>query len=147
MATTFKWVAFTDRSASTGGSTSVASTANGSYVTSGLYDNSTNLDEWGVVEIVLASFTPTTGGYLQVFLQQAPDGTNAEDAPSATNPGYHMSVGAVSVTVAASAKRVSTPPFRLPPGKFKLTFLNKSGASTAAGTNTMNLWTADEQGV
>jgi hypothetical protein len=147
MATTFKWTTFTDRSGSTGGTTSVASTANGSYVTSGLYDNTTNLDEWAVIEIVLASLTPTAGAYLQIFVTQAPDGTNVEDPPSSTNPAYHTLVATVALTTGAAAKRVSTPPFRMPTGKFKFTFLNKSGVSTAAGTNTMNLWTFNEQGV
>lgn len=147
MATTFKWTAFTDRSGSTGGSTSVASISNAAYATSALYDNTSNLDEWAVVEIVLASLTPTAGAYLQVFLTQAPDGTNTEDPPSSTNPAYHNLVASVALTTGAAAKRVSTPAFRIPPGKFKLTFLNKSGVSTAAGTNTMNLWTFDEQGV
>jgi hypothetical protein len=147
MATTFKWTTFTDRSGSTGGSTSVASTSSGSYVTSALYDNTTNLDEWAVVEIVLASLTPTAGAYLQIFLTQSPDGTNTEDPPSSTNPAYHTLVATVALTTGAAAKRVSTPAFRIPGCKFKLTFLNKAGVSTAAGTNTMNLWTFNEQGV
>src|SRR3990172_9502987 len=38
-------------------------------------DNSTNLDQYGCVDIVLATLDPAAGGYLQLFITQAVGGT------------------------------------------------------------------------
>lgn len=150
MATTFKWTAWTDRSASTGGtvSTELNSLANGAFsAVSGIYDNTTNLDEWGAFLINLASLLPTTGAYIQIFLDDSLDGTNFEDAPSATNPGAHQLVATVSLNVTTSAKVAITAPFRLPPGKMKWVFKNSAGVAFAASGNTGKLFTCNEQGV
>ena len=150
MATTFKWTAWTDRSASTGGtvSTELNSLANGGFsAVSGIYDNTTNLDEWGAFEIALASLTPTTGAYLQIFLVDSLDGTIFEDAASSTNPGAHQLIATCSLTAAVGARAANTPPFRLPPGKMKWVIKNSSGVALASSGNTAKLFTANEQGV
>lgn len=151
MATTFKWAAaWTDRSGSTGGtiSTELNSLANGAFsAVSGIYDNTTNLDEWGVVQFDLASLNPTTGAYLQLFLVQSLDGTNYEDAPSSTNPGSAQLVAYVSLATGAATKRATTQPFRLPPGKFKWVVKNQSGVAFAASGSTGKLFTGNEQSV
>jgi hypothetical protein len=150
MATTFKWTAWTDRSASTGGTvgTELNSLANGGFsAVSGIYDNTTNLDEWAAFVIDLASLTPTTGAYLQIFLIDSLDGTNFEDAASTTNPGIQQLVATVSLNVSASVKRAITAPFRLPPGKMKWVVKNSAGVAFAASANTAKLFTSNEQGV
>lgn len=150
MATTFKWTTWTDRSGSTGGtvSTELNSLANAAFsAVSGAYDNTTNLDEWAAFVIDLASLNPTTGAYLQIFLVASLDGTNYEDAASATNPGSHQLVATVSLTTGAAAKRAITALFRLPPGKMKWVLKNASNVAFAASANTAKLYTANEQGV
>lgn len=150
MATTFKWTGWTDRSASTGGtvSTELNSLANGAFsAVSGIYDNTTNLDEWAAFVIDLASLTPTTGAYLQIFLIDSLDGTNYEDAASSTNPGAHQLVATVSLTAAVGTRRAVTAAFRLPPGKMKWVLKNSSGVAFAASANTAKLFTCNEQAV
>jgi hypothetical protein len=100
-----------------------------------------------VCDIVLASLTPTTGAYLQLFLAVSLDGTTYEDAPSSTNPGSHQLVATVSLNVSTSAKRTMTAWFRLPPNKFKFVLKNAAGAALGATSNTVTLKTTNEQGV
>jgi hypothetical protein len=119
---------------------------NGAYSAAGTeVDNSANLDQYGMVEINLASLTPTTGAYLQLFITQAPDGTNYEDPPSSTNPGYQMSVGVFSVTTGAATKRIMSPWFRLPPCKIKFVLLNGTGVALGATGNTVELFTNNDE--
>lgn len=147
MSTTFKWAAAW-ASQGTVLTTELNSLANGGYSAAGTaYDNATGLDQWAAIEINLGSLTPTAGAYLQVFMIQSLGGTNYEDAPSATNPGYHASVATVSLTTGAATKRAATPMFLIPPGKFKFVILNKAGVALAASGNTGTLYTSDEAGV
>jgi hypothetical protein len=141
-------VAWTDRSASTGGTVTVtASLTNNSFVTGSAYDNTTNLDTYGSIDCTFASFTPGTNGYLQFFLQQALDGTNFDDAPSSTNNGTHMLVGEVTANAAATAKHIIVPMFPIPPGQFKITMRNVSGATMSATPGTLKLYTTNLQNV
>jgi hypothetical protein len=146
MATSFTWVASTNRS--TVLTTELNSLANNAFSAVGpAYDNTTNLDEWGAIDIVLASLTPSTGAYLQILLAVSLDGTTYEDAPSSTQPGLHNLVATVSLNVSTSAKRTCSLWFRLPPNKFKFVLLNASGVALASSGNTCTLKTANEQGV
>lgn len=148
MSTTFKWAAaWTSRSTVLTTELNALTSATASAVGTAI-DNTSNLDEWGACDIVLASLNPTAGAYLQLFLVQSIDGTTYEDpATTSTNPGYMQSVAVVSVTTGSAAKRIMTAPFRLPPGKFKFVLLNKSGVNLGATLNTVTLYTANEQGV
>ena len=120
--------------------------ANGAFTGIGTeINNSVNLDQWGVFDIVLASLTPTAGAYLKLYLVQCIGGTTYEDAPSSTNPGYHMEVAVVSVTTGAAAKRIQTAAFRLPLGKFKVVLLNGAGVALGATLNTVTLYTGNDE--
>lgn len=134
-------------SRSTGLTTELNSLANAAYSVVGTaFDNTANLDQFGACDIVLASLDPAAGGYLQLFLVQSLDGTNYEDAPTTTtNPGTHMLVATVALLDTSSAKRVMTPWFRLPPGKFKLVLYNGSGVSLGATGNTVTLYTSNDE--
>lgn len=130
----------------TGLTTELNSLANGAYSAAGTaIDNTTNRDQYGACDIVLASLTPTTGANVSVYLVQSLDGTTYEDAPSATNPGSHALVATVLVATGAAAKRVMTPWFYIPPGKFKLVFLNATGAPLAAASNTVTVYTSNDE--
>ena len=145
MANAIQWQA-APTSRSTVLTTELNSLANGGYSGVGTeIDNSANLDQYGSLEINLASLTPTSGAYLQLFLTQAVGGTNYEDPPSSTNPGYQMSVAVMSVATGAATKRITTPFFRLPPTKFKFVLLNGCGAALAASGNTVTLYTDNDE--
>lgn len=126
--------------------TELNSLGNGSYSGVGTeIDNSTNLDQWGALLVNLASLNPTSGAYLQIYLVPATDGTNYDDAPSSTNPGFDKIIAQVSLTTGSATKRVSTPWFRLPPTKFKFVLLNGSGVALGASGNTVALYTDNDE--
>jgi hypothetical protein len=117
----------------------------GSYSALGTeIDNTSNLDLWAMLKVDLASLNPTTGAYVQLFLVQCGDGTNYEDAPSSTNPGTHMAIRPLLLATGASAKRVYSPGFKIPPGKWKFVCLGSAGVSFAASGNTVTLYTTNE---
>lgn len=146
MASTFKRVAW----ASIGNqlTTELNSLGNGAYsALSAAYDNTSGLYLYGSLEINLASLNPTAGAYLQIFMAQSLDGTNYEDIPGTTNPGYHMALPLISVTTGSAAKRIITPVFNLPGGKVKFSLLNGTGVSLAASSNTVALSAGYDQAV
>jgi hypothetical protein len=143
MANLLKWAAaWTSRSSVL--TTELNALGNGSYSAAGTaYDNTTNLNQTGYLEVNLASLNPAAGAYLQAFMVQSLDGTNYEDAPSATNPGYGCQNASASLATGTATKRVSIGPFVIPPGKTKFVLLNKAGVALAASGSTMTLYTAD----
>jgi hypothetical protein len=144
MLATAKWLGTNSRGNQL--TTELNSLANGAFSAVGpAYDNTANLDEYGYVDITLASLLPTTGGNIQIYLAVSIDGTTYEDAPSSTNPGAHQLVAVVSVNVTTSAKRVSSKRFEIPPLKFKFVVKNQSGVALAASGNTVALTTDNEQ--
>jgi hypothetical protein len=108
-------------------------------------DNTTNLDQYGALDIVLASLAPAAGAYLSLYLVQSIDGTTYEDPPSSTNPGTHMLVATVPVPTGTAAKRLMTPWFRVPPGKFKFVLYNAAGVALGATGNTVTLYTSNDE--
>lgn len=126
--------------------TDLDSLGNGAYsAVSTAFDNAAGLHRFGICEIVLGSLDPTAGAYVAVFLVQSADGTNYEDAPSSNNPGLHMLVAQPTVDISSSAKRIVTPVFRLPAGKFKFVVQNGCGVSFASSGNVLALYTANEE--
>ena len=120
---------------------------NGSYTAVGTEINNTvNSDQYGACDIVLASLDPSAGAYLGLYLVQTLDGTNYEDpAKTTSNPAAHQLVATVAVDDVSSAKRIMTPWFRLPPGKFKFVVQNATGVSLASSSNTVTLYTANDE--
>jgi hypothetical protein len=118
---------------------------NGAYSGNGpAFDNTSNLDEWAILDIVLASLNPTTGAYLQLLMALSADGTNYEDAASTTNPGTHQAIPSVSIATGSAAKRIVVPPFRLPPNKMKFNLLNAANVALGGTLNTVTLYTTNE---
>jgi hypothetical protein len=109
-------------------------------------DNSANLDQYGCVDIVLASLDPAAGGYLQLFATQAVGGTTYEDPPTTTtNPGTHMLVATITLLDTSSAKRAQSAWFVLPPSKIKFVLYNGSGVALGATGNTVTLFTSNSE--
>lgn len=126
--------------------TELNSLANNAYSAVGTaIDNTSNGDQYGALDIVLASLNPTSGASLSLYLVQSLDGTNYEDAPSSTNPGSHTLVATVLVGTGAATKRVMSPWFYVPPGKFRFVLLNSAGVALAASANTVTLFTDNDE--
>ena len=108
-------------------STVLNSLANGSESSVVTYDNSTNLDLYGLVTIKLGSITPSTGGSvtLRVTLN---DGTDTAD-----RIGGDQYV--VPLTSGASAKVVVVNMVRLYPFSMRFSVVNNAGVSLAASGN------------
>jgi hypothetical protein len=129
-------------------STQLNALANGGYSALGsAYDNSSNLDRWGWVELSLVSLNPTAGACIYVYLAPSVDGgTDYDDGPSSTNPASHLLVAALSVKTGSAAKKVvSLVPFALPPGLFKFALKNQCGVVLATSdSNLLVLYTSNE---
>lgn len=126
--------------------TELNSLADGAFSAVGTaVDNTSNLDQYGGLDIVLGSLNPTAGAFLQLHLVQSYDGTTYEDAASSTNPSYHNVVASIPVTTGSAAKRVMSPLFRIPPGKFKFVLYNDCNVSLAASGNTVTLYTTNDE--
>jgi hypothetical protein len=107
--------------------------------------NQTNLDQWGKLEVNLASITPSAGGFLTIYMITAPGGTNYEDGSATINPGAHTAVVTIPLRNAAGAIRVMSRPFLMEPAKTKFIFENQAGVTLAASGNTVTLYTTNDQ--
>ena len=127
--------------------TELNSLASGAFSALGpAYDNTTNLDQMAAIDFVLATFDPTTvPPSLALFMAQSLDGTNYEDAPSATNVGSHMRVLSLNVLDTSSAKRIITPRFWIPPGKVKFALYQLCGVAFNASGSTGTLYTTNDE--
>jgi len=146
MANAIKWEAgWTSRS--TVLTTQLNSLANGAYSAAGTeIDNSSNLDQYGKLEISLASLSPSGAAYVQVHMITAPGGTSYEDAPASTNLCGHTIVASIPLdSTASSAKRVMSGVFQMQPAKTKFVFYNSAGVALASSGNTVTLYTANDE--
>lgn len=136
-----QWEGWTDRGTVLG--TELNSLSNGNRSNAGTeVDNSTNKDELAKAELsVTFGSNPSAGGYVGIFLVEAPDGTNYADGSSSVDPGAHTLVAAIPVRATTNAQRLVSRAFRIPPFKFKLIVLNASGQAFPASGSTLDLYT------
>ena len=108
-------------------------------------DNSANLDQFGYVEVNLASLNPTTGAFLTLYMTMALDGTNYEDPAASTNPAWHAIAATIPVTTGSATKRCMSPKFEIPPCKVKFQLRNDCNVALAASGNTVELFTTNDE--
>lgn len=143
MATTYKWsAAWTSRgnvlTAELNALASAGVSAAGTEV-----DNATNLDTWGQLKLSVTFATnPSAGGYVNVYMVTAPDGTNYED--SGTSTPVHRLVASIPVRAVTTAQVVNSKPFPLEPAKTKFFLENQAGFAFPASGSTVALFTANE---
>ena len=126
--------------------TELNSLANDAYSAVGpAFDNTSNLDQFAWVEVNLASLNPTTGAFITLFLVQSLDGTNYEDEPSSTLPGYHAIRAVIPIKTGSATKRAISDMFRIPPGHFKPVLRNDCNVAFGASGNTVELFTANDE--
>lgn len=118
-------------------STELNSLADGANKIGASITNSSALALFMDVEIALASFTPGTGGFVQVFKITSLDDTNFADGSDSVDPPSGTPVYAHSLVPGASAKRCVIERIPLSPGEQKLLFENRAGAALAASGNTV----------
>jgi hypothetical protein len=118
-------------------STTLDSLANGSTSAFVTYDNSTNLDLYGNVEIDLGSLTPTTGGSitLRAYATANAGGSVPNDIGSVGGGDAYT----LPLTVATGAKVVIFPMIRLYPFSMRLQVTNNSGVTLAASGNAIKV--------
>lgn len=141
------WQAATTATGATALSTELNSLANAAYSTVGsAQTNIVALDQFACVEFICTS-TVTVGAsaYVQVFLVQSADGTNYEDAPASTNPGFHMLVATIGLNNTTALKRAISPWFRLPPCNFKLVLYNAAGVALPATGNSVVVYRNNDE--
>ena len=121
-----KWSTPSARSSNFAGTTlnSLANAAESNVVT---YDNSTNLNLYGVVTLKLGSITPTAGGSVTIRATLS-DGTDTSD-----RIGGDLYV--VPLTSGASAKVAMVNMVRLYPFSMRFSVVNNAGVSLAASGN------------
>lgn len=93
-------------------------------------------------EVYLASLTPASGGYVQVYLVPAPDGTNYGDAGVNSNL-----VATIYPSTSASAKRLMFENVPMGPFLYKVALKNVTGVTLAASGNTVKLWGMEGENV
>ena len=122
--------------------TELNSLANGSTSALGSeWDNTSSRYVQAAGEVYLGSLTPTTGGYVQVYLVPALDGTNYGDIVTANT------VATIYPSTSASAKRLMFENVPLGPWKYKVALKNAAGAALASSGNTVKLWGMEVESV
>lgn len=143
MPTTQKWS--TVEAITTALTTELNSLANGAQTAaSAAIANETDQYRWMVVELVLASLTPTGSPAVHIFLIEQIDGSNYEDISTSA---LHAQVASLPFSTAVAAKRVISRMFPIPPTNFKLVAQNQAGPSLAAANNTLKYRRFNEQSV
>lgn len=115
--------------------TELNSLANGSTTALGsAWDNTSSRYMQAAGEIYLGSLTPTAGGYVQVYLVPALDGTNYGDIVN-----INM-VAKIYPSTSTGAKRLTFESVPLGPFLYKVALLNQCGVTLASSGNTVKLW-------
>lgn len=137
---TIQWAA--PSSAQTMLTTELNSLANGSTSALGTaWDNTSSRYVQAAGEVYLGSLTPTAGGYVQVYLVPAPDGTNYGNIVNANM------VAKIYPSTSTGAKRLTFENVPLGPFLYKVALLNQSGAALASSGNTVKLWGMEVESV
>ena len=105
------------------------------------WDNTSTRYVQAAGEVYLASLTPASGGYVQVFLVPALDGTNYGDIVAANL------VATIYPSTSASVKRLMFENVPLGPYKYKAALKNVTGATLGASGNTFKLWGMEVESV
>lgn len=131
-----KWATPSTRSSNFAGTTlnSLANNSESAVVT---YDNSTNLNLYGVVTIKLGSITPGANGFITLRVT-INDGTDTADKAAGDTYSAALLSG-------ASAKVVIIPMVRLYPFSLRFSVINTAGVSLANTGNEMYVrpWNED----
>lgn len=128
-------------------STELNSLANNGAALGAEYDNATNLYLFGLFELnVTFGSAPTEGSTVDMYIIPAPDGTNYDDAvtgASGVAPGTSYA-GGFPLRAVTTAQKVPLGlgirgRVELPPTKFKVFIVNRSGQAFPASGSTIKM--------
>lgn len=107
-------------------------------------NNATNKDMYGQLELQVTFGTaPSAGGYVEIYMVNALDGTNYEDGSNTVDPGTHKLVDRIPVRAVTTAQRLNGRMLTLEPAKTKFLLVNGSGQAFPASGSTLTLYTTD----
>jgi hypothetical protein len=144
VATTFKWLA--PEAIATYYTTELNSITTTTFVAVGAeLANETDLYQYIMFELVLASLTPAAGGYIDIWADYQMDGTNYADAAKPLQTSALLTT--LQLDTAAGAQRIVSRPALIYPVDFKLQLRNQAGVTLAASGNTLKYRRFFDQGV
>lgn len=144
MATTFKWLA--PEAIATYYTTELNSITDGTFVAVGAeIANETDLYQYIAFELVLASLTPAAGGYVDIWIDYQPDGTNYADPAKPLQTTALLT--SIPLDTAAAAQRITSRACSILPMDFKLQLRNKAGVTLAGSGNILKYRRFFDQGV
>lgn len=109
-------------------------------------DNSTNLDQYGKVELSVDFVSaPAAGGYFNIYAVVAADGTNYEDGSDTVDPGLHRIVATIPARATTAAQRLTSKVFLMEPAKTKFILENKTDQAFPASGSTLTLFTGNDE--
>jgi len=107
------------------------------------YDNSSTKHMYADFELILGSLAPAAGGYISLYLAEAPDGSNFSDVKRESFPQL---LGSFPLDTASAAKRQVIRNIMLPPTHFKVYVDNQAGVSLAgSGANYVKMYPYDPE--
>lgn len=115
--------------------TELNSLANDGSVLGAAIDNSSGLDMFMDIEFYVNTqgSARTSGAHIAIYLIPAPDGTNYHDHSQLP---INRLIATLPLDAATTARRIGGSVLAVPPGLFKLLFVNKTGQALAATSNT-----------
>ena len=140
---TEKWAAYTSRGSVL--STELNALASAGRSAAGTeVDNGANLDMFGALELQVTFGTaPSAGGYVEIYMVTAPDGTNYEDGSGTVDPGTHKLIDRIPVRAVTTPQRLTGRMIPLLPEKTKFLLYNGSGQAFPASGSTLTLYTTN----
>ncbi len=120
-------------------STELSSLADGSAAISPVVENTTSLDLFCEIELIVTfPIAPTSGLLIEAFIVRSFDGTNYEDATSGASPVLASKyAGAFSVRSVTTQQRIHLPErVVIPPRGFRVQLRNSSGQTLGPSGNT-----------
>jgi len=111
------------------------------------FDNSAAGTGWLTAEFELSvqfGSNPTADSVCELYIVRALDGSTYSSYTSGTTPVANNNdfVGTVSVKANTAAQIVVSRPVRLPPGKWKVALINKTGVAFPSSGSTLKMRTA-----
>ena len=121
--------------------------ANGSAsAVGGEIDNSTNLDQYAILELNVDFVSaPTLGTTCDIYMVKAIDGTNYEDGSATVVPAGSCLVASIDMLATTAAMRRTSGIFTLPPCKVKFLLKNNSGQAFPNSGSTVGLYTFNDE--
>jgi|GEM_PF-2041649 len=93
-------------------------------------NNASALHQYGLFELqVRGASTVSSGGYVELYLIPAADGTNYADGDDSTDPPSACLAGIFPLRAVSTAQRITLWGVVLPPTKFKPLIINRAGVA------------------